>query len=59
MKCDTCGKEVTEVDRVMISKGYDKTGAKPIYNCKECFEKKEKEKASAAADQNKKETQGA
>lgn len=44
MKCDTCGKEVTEVDRVVIYKDYDKTGAKPVYNCKECFEKKEKTK---------------
>lgn len=44
MKCDTCGKEVTEVDRVLIYKDYDKTGAKPIYNCKECFEKKERTK---------------
>lgn len=44
MKCDTCGKEVSEVERVVIYKDYDKTGAKPIYNCRECFEKKEKEK---------------
>lgn len=44
MKCDTCGKEVIEVERVMIYKDYDKTGAKPIYNCKECFAKKEQKK---------------
>jgi hypothetical protein len=45
MKCDTCGKDVTEVERVVIYKGYDKTGAKPIYNCRGCFEKKEKNKS--------------
>ncbi len=44
MKCDTCGKEVAEVDRVVIYKDYDRTGAKPVYNCKECFEKKEQKK---------------
>jgi hypothetical protein len=45
MKCDTCGKEVTEVERVVIYKDYDKTGAKPFYNCKECFAKKEQKKS--------------
>jgi len=42
VKCDTCGKEVTEVDRVVIYKNYDRTRAKPFYNCRECFEKKER-----------------
>jgi len=44
MKCDTCRREVTEVFRVLVYKGYDRTRAKPVYNCKVCFEKKEKEK---------------
>ena len=44
VKCDTCGKAVSEVERVVIYKNYDRTRAKPIYNCRECFEKKEKEK---------------
>lgn len=50
MKCDTCGKEVAEVDRVVIYKDYNKTRAKPIYNCKECFEKKEKAKPYSGED---------
>lgn len=44
MKCDTCEKETDEVMRVVIYKGYDRTKAVPIYNCKECFEKKERSK---------------
>ena len=44
MKCDTCGKETDEVRRVVIDTGYDRTLAKPCYNCAECYEKKEAEK---------------
>jgi DNA-directed RNA polymerase subunit RPC12/RpoP len=39
-KCDTCGKEVQEVKRVVIRKDYDRSRANPVYNCPECFEKK-------------------
>ena len=46
MKCDTCGKEVKEVKRVVIDKGYDRALAKPLYNCPECYEKKERSKSS-------------
>ena len=46
VKCDTCGKAVSEVERVVIYKNYDRTRAKPVYNCRECFEKKEREKKS-------------
>ena len=46
MKCDTCQKEVSEVLRVVINKDYDRMLARPLYNCRECFEKKEKSKAS-------------
>jgi len=48
MKCDTCGKESAEVKRVVVDKGYDRASAKPLYNCPECYEKKERSKSSAA-----------
>lgn len=44
MRCDTCGREASEVKRVVISPGYDRTLSKAIYNCPECYEKKEKAK---------------
>jgi hypothetical protein len=40
MKCDTCGKESPEVKRVVVDSGYDRTLAKALYNCPECYEKK-------------------
>ena len=44
MKCDTCGKETPQVRRVIVDAGYDRVLAKPIYNCAECYEKKEASK---------------
>lgn len=44
MKCDTCHREVPEVSRVVIYIGYNKAATKAIYNCPECFAKKEKTK---------------
>lgn len=44
MKCDTCGKEVAEVRRVMVDAGYDRTLARPLYNCPECYQAKERSK---------------
>ena len=41
MRCDTCGKEAPEVRRVIVDSGYDRTMVKPLYNCPECFTKKE------------------
>ena len=41
MKCDTCGKEVLNVKRIILEEGYDRTQAKAIYNCEECYRKKE------------------
>jgi len=41
MKCDTCGKESSEIKRVIVDSGYDRTLAKPLYNCPECYAKKE------------------
>ena len=44
MKCDTCQREVPEVSRVVIYQGYNKAAAKAVYNCPECFAKKEQTK---------------
>ncbi len=52
MRCDTCGKEVNEVRRVIVDTGYDRTLAKALYNCAECFQKKEAAKAQAKEDKN-------
>lgn len=41
MKCDTCGKETSEVRRVVIDSGYDRTLARAMYNCPSCYEKKD------------------
>ena len=47
MKCDTCHKETKEVRRVIIDNGYDKTLSKAIYNCPECFKKKDEQRKKA------------
>jgi uncharacterized Zn finger protein len=49
MKCDTCGKETKEVRRVIVDAGYDRTLARPLYNCPECYEKKERAKKGREA----------
>ena len=41
MKCDTCGKETKEVRRVVVDSNYDRTLARAMYNCPECYDKKE------------------
>lgn len=46
MRCDTCKKETEKVQRVVIAKGYNRAMAKAIYNCAECFQKKEEAKRS-------------
>ena len=45
MKCDTCHREVPEVSRVVIYVGYNKATAKAVYNCPDCFAKKEQTKS--------------
>ncbi|MBI3317850.1 MAG: hypothetical protein HYZ90_01700 [Candidatus Omnitrophica bacterium] len=45
MKCDTCHREVPEVSRVVIYVGYNKAASKAMYNCPECFSKKEQTKS--------------
>ena len=44
MKCDTCRREVPEVSRVVIYMGYNRMAAKAVYNCPDCFAKKEQAK---------------
>lgn len=41
MKCDTCEREAREVRRVVVDQGYDRSLAKAVYNCPECYAKKE------------------
>jgi DNA-directed RNA polymerase subunit RPC12/RpoP len=44
MRCDTCGKDVPEVKRVLVDTGYDRTLSKALYNCTDCYAKKEASK---------------
>jgi hypothetical protein len=49
MVCDTCGKESPVVSRVVIDKGYNRANARAVYNCPECFERKNSERAPQPA----------
>ncbi len=42
--CDTCGEPSRIVKRVVIDRGYDRTAAKPLFNCPECYDKKNLER---------------
>ena len=44
MKCDTCKQESDMVLRVVIAKDYNRSLARPIFNCQKCFERKEQSK---------------
>ncbi len=44
LHCDTCGKPVTSVARVVIDQEYDRSMSRALYNCPECFKKKEEER---------------
>lgn len=44
MKCDTCKQDSERVMRVMLAKGYNRSLARPVFNCPACFEKKEQSK---------------
>ncbi len=46
MRCDTCGKDSDSVLRVVIAKDYNRSLARPIFNCPDCFAKKEQAKTS-------------
>ena len=45
MTCDTCGKETPVVSRVVIDKDYNRANARAVYNCPDCFERKNRERA--------------
>ena len=42
MRCDTCKEESPVVMRVMVAKDYNRSLARPMFNCPSCFEKKER-----------------
>ena len=44
MRCDTCKRDTPVVLRVVVSKDYNRSLARPLFNCPECFEKKEQSK---------------
>jgi hypothetical protein len=41
LRCDTCGRPASVVSRVVIDHGYDRSNARPLWNCPECYAKKE------------------
>jgi hypothetical protein len=50
-RCDTCGKETPTVSRVVVDAGYDRSNARPKYNCPECYQKKLDERLKEAPEQ--------
>ena len=48
LKCDFCGKDTDFVSRVALDRDYDRLTVKheKRYACRECAEKKDKERAS-------------
>ncbi len=44
MRCDTCKRDTDLVLRVIVDKDYNRSLARPIFNCADCFQKKEQEK---------------
>lgn len=48
MRCDTCKRESELVLRVVVAKNYNRALARPLFNCPECYEKKEHTKALRA-----------
>ena len=49
LRCDTCGRESSEVKRVILESGYNRANARPLYNCPECYEAKRRARDSADA----------
>jgi hypothetical protein len=47
LRCDTCGKLAPRVSRVVIDRGYNRANARPLWNCPECFERKNRERLAA------------
>jgi hypothetical protein len=44
MRCDTCKQESAVILRVVVAKDYNRSLARPVFNCPDCFEKKEQAK---------------
>jgi len=40
LRCDTCGRLSAIVSRVVVDEGYDRSNARPLWNCPECYEEK-------------------
>ena len=49
MRCDTCKRESAVVMRVVIDKNYNRSLARPLFNCPDCFEQKERVKNARGA----------
>ena len=44
MQCDACKRESPVVLRVVIAKDYNRSLARPLFNCPACYESKEHQK---------------
>ncbi len=44
LRCDTCGRESDTVSRVVLDTGYNRINARPMYNCPECYQRKNRER---------------
>ena len=49
MRCDTCKKDSPVVMRVVIAKDYNRSLSRPLFNCPDCFERKEETQRLQAA----------
>ena len=47
MSCDTCKRETSMVSRVVVAKDYNRSLARALYNCPECFADKERRRQHA------------
>lgn len=54
MRCDTCKRETDVVLRVVIAKNYDRSLARPLFNCPACYEKKEQEQLAGGTSKGRK-----
>jgi hypothetical protein len=48
LRCDTCGRLTPTVSRVVVEAGYNRANARPLYNCPDCYEKKNRERLKGA-----------
>lgn len=48
LRCDTCGAWTLRVSRVVIDRGYDRSNARPLWNCPDCFERKNRARLADA-----------